>query len=740
MTTKNVPSVLKRGNFDAAPSQLIVDQLLPELRSSGPIVQTAHAKRALSLEGLDVASESNLEASLTTFSDMLKTAMSNAGFEGKWSLAQEHAVQSVALFAADPRGYAGRTHMDNGALRTHVGTNMNRDGHLTMPVPSLEPSADRVQMSMEAFDERANGNPLAFSATYNVQSAKQNEFGELFYPTVTLGPDQVGFGVNTRLILTYNEVTRAATGALSNFGRRNIIRAIIDATMLSTEQTRLVPVYRSSGTDSSANFVSGISTSQFSVNGTNVPTRPLKIGARFDILALSQPDAQLAGGIANESDAVDSSLRLGAVYLVVNGTVSTVATTHYFKFDVKDLPTTDFNAAAQGNTRLLRVAADFTVLVKEAQLNTAGSTASGLLAALDTYSVRLRISVTGSVDQMTGETMLVAAPVVVETVNDSTGAVIPHTGGAGATVAAAFADCAIAGYDLIGYRTNSNRRNRGKLLDVQKVNYLYTVPLLPPITALRPVGAQDSEDGNLLNSLVTATRVQTSNSAVTALLAAADALSTHAGISSEAAVTMPTLFGAASLLVTPAYSAESLDVAVELNSLTHSGRIGDLKALLINKIRDMAARMYADSGYGPALEAMYEGRPPKVTLLIGTDTIIERYLNIDGDTRVTGDQFDYKIVPCYDSRVAGKIYFSFGLEPAFNSGVVTPLHFGNMAWRPEMTLMMPMVRSGANVMELTVQPSFRHVTNLPILGVLTVTNIDDVVGGKVSIDFNDVTP
>ena len=265
------------------------------------------------------------------------------------------------------------------------------------------------------------------------------------------------------------------------------------------------------------------------------------------------------------------------------------------------------------------------------------------------------------------------------------------------------------------------------------MNYLYTVPLLPPITALRPVGDTEANDGNLLSNLITATRIQCANAAVTSLLDHQAFLAAYA-TAADVTENQPVLFGAAANLVVPAYQSFTINCATALDSLTTSQRAQDLQTLLLNQIRDMATRLFVQSGYGPALEAMYEGAPPKPLVIIGTDPIIYRYLTLTGDLRYLGDMFDYKIVMSYDQRLAGQLVFSFGVESALSSGAPNPLHFGNMGWKPELTLMMPMVRNGSNVMELTVQPSYRHVPNLPVMGSLTVQNIQSVIAGKVSLD------
>jgi hypothetical protein len=66
------------------------------------------------------------------------------------------------------------------------------------------------------------------------------------------------------------------------------------------------------------------------------------------------------------------------------------------------------------------------------------------------------------------------------------------------------------------------------------------------------------------------------------------------------------------------------------------------------------------------------------------------------------------------------------------------MHFGNMAWKPELTLVLPLHRNGANSKELTVQPSFLHVTNLPIMASIVVKGISDVVAAKVPVSMHTV--
>lgn len=719
------------------PAQSLLVNLNDAVAGRGKLVDQRTALAAISMEGYSETVAHDVEGALSSLRNLVKQASAQVEGIGSLSIAQEQAAIIAGMAGSAPGQFVARPNQTDAQLRQMFSG--VQGGTATTVVGTQNAGADRV--AMEAFDERQNRNAMTYSVAYNMQASRQNEFGEAFYPTVVVTPDNVGFNINIRLLLAYSEVQRATSGALNQFDRQNIIRAIIDSTILAIDQTKIIPVYRKAtpanpATDSDAFFAPGITPVTLLVDKQPLTTAPLAIGATFSILGISQTNAALAAGQEDQTDAVDSSVRLQNLYLKL----TEGATVEYFKFDVSQLPTSDFNAAPQGSARELQLNFSTKTLAFTSALKTVEGAASTILDALGTNTVRLSAQVYGKLIQDLGDTNTTAPAPSVFAVNDASGNALSTASGGGATALALFANATVVGYDLLAYRTNSNRRNRGKLLDVQNINYLYTIPLLPPITALRPVGDTEANDGSLLSNLITATRIQTANAAVTALLDAKSFLAAYAA-SPDNVANQPVLFGAAANLVNPAYTEFSIDCATALDSLTSTQRAQDLQALLLNKIRDMATRLYVASGYGPASEATYEGTPPKPVVIIGTDPTIYRYLTLSGDMRYMGDMFDYKIVMSFDKRMADKLLFSFGMESSFNSGVPNPLHFGNMGWKPELTLMMPMVRNGSNVMELTVQPSYRHVTNLPIMGSLNISNIQTVIGSKVSLDvINTPTP
>lgn len=694
---------------------------------SGIFASPEVAKSAMALESMSSDRQFQLNTAVTNLSHVIDTSLATLPGFGKLNLAQEAAAITAGVMAGAPQAYLGKPQISAAALKAaNVNTMTTVVGH-----SNIADAVDQRAISMEAFDTKENRNAMVYSVAYNMSAARQDAFCEAFFPTIVVTPDNVGFMVSIRLIYVQEEVRRELNGSLDKFGRRNIIKAVIDASILRNDQTRIVPIVRSGGgsNDSTANFVAASDVAPYSIelDAQQVTTAPLAIGKKFSLLGLSQTAALLQTGVMDQTDAIDSSVRLGALYvkLAADGTNPSAVV----KFATDKLPGSEFNAAVQGNSRLLQLNFETTALRVIAGTKSVNGAVVPQLAALTDHTVRLNTVLFGSVVQDTASTSINTGEMAVAKVTTVDGQIMDLTAGAGKTIADVFIGATVIGYDLIAHRTNSNRRQRGQLIDTQFVNQLYTVPLLPPITALRPVGDTEANDSTLLSSLITTTHIRTSNAGVGALLDARDFLRDFVN-SNDLSGDAPEILGVSRHLVSPVFDEQKLDCEAQIDSLKSSDRAEDMVALIINKVRDMAYRAYVKSGYQAACEALFDGTMPKPLLIIGTDPILMRYLTLNGDMRLLGEYFDYKLVSTLDSRMTGKLIMSFGMESSYNSGVPNPMHFGSMAWKPELTLMMPSFRNGANVMEMTVSPSFRHIVNLPIMMTLEVTGIESIIADK----------
>jgi hypothetical protein len=708
----------------ATPLDHLVQGIQSHLNLSGNyFASKSVAGAALSLESADPVVMSELNGACDNLNTALEAIANEIGISKQLSAAQREAATAAGIIASDVSAF----------LRQPIKRDVVAQENMAFISPKGGDAFDtRMKPALEAYDEKENKNAVVYSVAYNMQAARQDEFGEAFFPTVVVTPDQVGFAVSIRLIQVYREVRRQISGNLDKFNKQNIIKAVIDPTILRNDQMKIVPVYRD---DSKAHFVDStlVPPRDLDLEGTIIPTAPLAMGKKFSLLAISQTDALLETGLQDTTDSIDTSIVLSALYMQLG----TGSSAEVIKFNTARLPTATFNYAVQGNYRQMNLAFDNSSLMVNKDTKTVANAASTNLADVTTgeYTVRLNVAASGSVNLELADTSLFASEVSVVRVTDKDGIVLALDGTEGKAIADLFATAKIIGYDLDAQRTNLNRRMRGDLLDTTFYNQVYAVPLRSPITIPRPLTIGDANDSSDLAALITATRIRTSNAAVAELLRVESILKDFVN-SKDSIHDSPEILGVSRFLVSPFFENHQLDVRLEIDSLKSFDRMNDLQSLLVNKLRDIAYRMYRDSGYKAAADALAGGISQVPTVIIGTDPVIARYLLVTGDFRTLGNDFNVKVVSTLNQDMIGKIVMSFGVFGGETEGVPNPMHFGNMAWKPELTLVLPLHRNGANSKELTVQPSFIHITNLPIMATVDVVGIEDVVASKVTVNVS----
>jgi len=716
------------GSSQVTPLDSLVAGIQSELNSQGHQFATrATAAGAMSMESMDATTAMEVERSVTSLNTALESIVAEHGKGfAKLTIAQRNAGVAAAIITGDIEGFLRAPIVRSVVANESMGFISPQGGDFT---------AQRISQALEAYDEKENRNAVVYSVAYNMQAARQDEFGEAFFPTVVVTPDKVGFTVSIRLISVYDEVRRQISGNIDSFKKRNIIQAVIDPSILKNDTMRIVPVYRD---DSKAHFVDAAFVAPYDVllEGEAITTAPMAVGKKFSLLAISQTDALLETGLQDTTDSIDTAINLGALYMKLGSGASAEA----IKFNTARLPLATFTYSVQGNYRLMQLAFSSSSLQINAKTKMVSGADSTILAPLvaGEYSVRLGVSVSGSVNLELADTTLFASEISVVSVTDKDGNVLALNAGNGKTIADLFIGATVAGYDLEARRTNVNRRMRGQLLDTTFYNQVYAVPLRSPITVPRPLTIGDANDSTDLAALITATHIRTSNAAVEELLKAQDILAEFVNSKDALGTNATEILGVARFLVQPFFEHADLDVNTVIDSVKSHERAADIQAVLVNKLRDMAYRMYRDSGYKAAADALAGGMAPTPTIIIGTDPVISRYLTVSGDFRTLGNDFNVKIVSTLNRNMAGKIIMTFGVFDGGMDGVPNPMHFGNMAWKPELTLVLPLHRNGANSKELTVQPSFLHVTNLPIMASLQVRGISDVVEHKVTYNYHTV--
>jgi hypothetical protein len=723
-----------------------LDSLIRNLKTaeaSAPLSSPNVTRLALAGESLSSRDSDVVRAEygrLNTTVENIINSICKEAYDGKmiFTTAQKNAATIAGMIAGDPAAFMKAPVFNE---RKSSVTN-NRIVSVYTPTNVDDGGYSRAY-SAEAYDNSNNRNANVYSIAYNMQASRQDEFGETFFPTITVAPDEVGLAITVRLMMVFNNFFRNPNGELNDYDKINIIRALTDWKILRNELTRIYPVYTSA---SSGLFVDSQTIAPTTVNVENVSiqTAPLAVGKKFSLLGISQTEQLLQAGMMDVTDSIEPAMDLENVYIQFTSTVNGTTYTDVIKFSTKELPYSNFVYNPQQNYRIMVLNFRTSSMLMNQNITTVDGSAptNPFLQTLISsgYALRMDCEVSGNCNIELGDTVVYGNSVSLNSLVDANGNPVDLTSGVGQQIMEGINSGEIIGYDLFAWRSNLNRRQRGQLFDITYFTQIYNIPMRAPITAVRPVNSDGGTDTTDLGALITATRIRTSNYAVTALLQAAEVLSNYVDVrglsGSYSTNNWPEVLGVGRYLVQPYFASYDLDMAQSVDSVMSSDRIDDLVATIINRIRDFAYRAYQDSEYIAAALVMSGGAvPPPPTVIIGTDPVLSRYLQINGELRTLGNDFACRVVSSIDIRVRGKIFVTFGVFDGDINSAPNPLHFGCMGWKPELTLTIPISRNGQVSKELTVQPSFLHIVNLPILIVINVINLPDVLN-KVSIDFN----
>lgn len=584
----------------------------------------------------------------------------------------------------------------------------------------------------EAYDERDNRNALAFSIAYNVGAARQDQFGEANYPTITIPADQASISIATNIMVVMENVERNISGAAYKLGRKNLIRAIANAKILRNDTTTIRPVYRD---QSAANLVDPaiVPTVTYNDDGEEYESSPLLFGKTIDLLAISQPNALLNAGIQNQTDTLEPDVDVKKVYLTADDNTFGINTSALVGFN--------FVPSVQGDYKLMVLTADNSdVILNSKSKNNDGSDFGGALAKIADMDlkVRLNLVLNGSVTLDKGNIVVYANRFKVVEVQDANADRIALTDASIADLVTALDAASFEGYDPKAFRSNMNRRQQGQFIDVYTEFQRYNVPLRSPITARHPAHSDSSTDTRDVEALIAATRTRLCNESITFILETIEQLRHFVDMRSvddEA----PAVLGCGRHYIRPAFIERTFNAPEKIDSEKSFERSRDIQAAILNEVRDMVHIVYRDSEFKAAAESLTGGAGVITKVYLNTDPYTARYLMDTGDLKTLGGEFDYEVITNLDTRLRGMIIVTFTVNDSTRNQSPHPLNNGNLLWGPEMVLTANITRAGQFSRETLVQPRYRFIQNLPLMAVLKVENIPSVLG-KVPLYINDVTP
>lgn len=591
----------------------------------------------------------------------------------------------------------------------------------------------------EAYDARNLTAFVGDTVTFNLHAARQRDFGEAFYPTITLTPDQTGLDLTIRRTMILNAKRHEYNGTFTDFNRRNIIDSLMDHTVLADGSTDIVPNYLDGDVKNNALFGAGLTPEAYTfAEGVTIKTAPLRPNTEISLVGIGQNVAINAGGQLNQTDAIDQAVWLKS--LVFNLGAS-AASSDNFEFDVSGLADTMFLKGPGGNRQRISLnffTEDIVLNAKTANYDKAVSPALAFMqvAPYNQLQVRLSIQANANLDIETGRCNLTSGTVGISSVLEPDGASGMKTV-TNDTVLNEIKTKLLGVDQVVGYRvkatySNVNRRNAGIFINVFEERTLYVVPLGAPITLQTPLtGTRTNAD---MAAPIAAARARNENNAVTQLLKFYEQLNAIKPLLSygNRRCKSPRIEGIGHTVVYPFVDNVKVDLTRNTQGIKSSERQADIAATLTNTIRDLSYNMWIKSGWQAAAETI-GANVVKPTLIIGTDPEIERHLMDVGDTRLAGIYFTYKVVSTLDLRMRGKIVLAFQVP---STGRANPLAFGCMAYIPELVTTLQQPREGATSRETMVQPRTLHVNTCPIMGMIEVTGIRPAVTGTLSVPMN----
>lgn len=579
----------------------------------------------------------------------------------------------------------------------------------------------------EAYDHRELLAAKVATTVINVGSARQDAFGETFYPTIVLPPSEgnIRFSVeNTYVMTDFLHTGNGSTGVPTGFGSVSIIDAMVDPRVLRDSSIKVIPIY------STTNAAFSKDVAPFEISG--VETGALRFNTDIDLLAISNDNLLNPTQILDSTDQLDHDVRIREVFLKIgNGTKKEI-----ISVKLGLAPGANFaNNAARSDSRDLALSFNSKMIPIAGNTKTVDGQPSVVLDYLNNparadWVVYLDLNLSGYVNLETGNIRVNSAPAQIASVwSTPIGADdnARHTKITDATMLTDLMDH-LTTIEIVGWvpdasRTNLNRRTRGILVRTEIHAEQYTIPMGPPISVLTPV--VDTETLVDLEAPIKLNRIRNSQNAIRSLLDFGDLLKTYKN-SSDIRSPRPDIRGIGRYVMRTHYSEAEIDLLATVDSIRSSDRLDDVNHAILAVVRTMVTSAWLSSGYGPAWQAMgIEGRP---VINIGSNTAIGSYMTLAADNRILGDLFDINWVTTNNQEMEDIIIINF-------SCVDGPECFksGNFYYIPEIVSTLPKTTNGGQSIQLTVQNRNLHINHAPIQIRIRLKNLNEVLSSKVAV-------
>ncbi|CAH0448078.1 major head protein [Vibrio phage vB_VpaM_sm033] len=545
--------------------------------------------------------------------------------------------------------------------------------------------------------------------------AATSPFSQTFFRPSVLPASQNGLDLRVTVPYTYRRTYRPGTGAENKMGRKYLVRAPLDHTIMEDNSTDVIPV---ADANRAPVLQAAVATKQVEQHGITFDTRPLKYGTKVDLIDVSSNSELIRLGDMTEQDTLDPLVTIGRQVLkLTDGTNDS-----FVEVDLSTHIGAMLNYVAEGFEKSSSTQQEFTFWIHGTDEDYAGTPVDAAIDASGNATVAVitdanwRIKVTARISASIDED----ANMVVDLAEISVDS-LQYGADFGTLATSAELDTFTGAFDFViaesGYfpdarRSNSNMRDVGTIVDAGRTTkYRLTAPLGAPISTVKPLVAMGN--GVSIDGLSSAARLRDLGTSVTTLLDFEKKLIMTKDLPGNAAAI-------GGQLVTSTHKTASVNVTTMVRNRDSRHGLEDLRSHLVNAITMLSNFMIVDSGYLPALE-MYTGSRSNFEVIVVTDPIIANHLMTSGDGRTLGNNRRFKVSEVDDERMRGKIYISLARTDTTGADVMsfgTQIVCAPFVHQAQVTL-------GASTHQMTqiIPRTAFHVT-LPILGRIDVTGLE----------------
>ncbi|EPU3828966.1 hypothetical protein ACVWU4_000947 [Campylobacter coli] len=588
-----------------------------------------------------------------------------------------------------------------------------------------------AKLHSEAFDGQSLNNAIYFSVIYNLGMARQDDFAEALFPIIPVDPFVVGASIDIELASFYTEFKRLdrSGSAEDQFNKKPLVKHLYDNELLQKQSIKAIPIVDTKNSDKLLhNLKSGIKGTTYTGD-----TAPIKAGVEVNLLSVSQSDLSMAKGVTDETDALSSSMWLKNVYYSIKHGDVASGTPDHFVQDVTIFSGNEFYAPRDGHNKdailnMREATITFVIGMTKDYKGNASAVNQKLAESYAGYKVIYSFAASGDANTQSGNVKVYFNGGKIKEIYSANGTLISKDSSEFTGIEALLnGNLEIVGYDLEASRTNSNFRDRGLMLTVDRYTHYYSIPWGTPVTSKAPITNAQGNDNDAVNLAyqVTVTGFIMSSFAVSKLVNECKLLEQA---TADGTITNLKTKYIGNRLLNHYYKKVNLSLVDIINSIESHDKPEDVKAALTFYIQNEINIMFPASNYAQAIQTLQGNEVnSKVTVICATDFRLKSILTLNSPSnRISlNDKFDLLIVDTFNELMKDKIILTFGIFNEKRNIEPNPLNVGQCWMSPTLNIDFTANDTSAKLKECYAIPRFRQEFNFCIFSELNLTNIDD---------------